>query len=98
MLQSFLQTMDVKPVGVVEQPVAFTGGSPWEAIKGYEAGSSRPIRRLTEIGSSLPDESVSRSDRVSPHVGDTSDLQNDLAYSAPGQQGDLALNLRLVEL
>jgi hypothetical protein len=33
-LHSLFQTMGVKPVGVLEQPVAFTGGSPWEAIKG----------------------------------------------------------------
>jgi hypothetical protein len=45
-LQSLFQTMGVKPVGVTEQPVAFTGVYPWEAIKG-RAGSSPPIHRLT---------------------------------------------------
>jgi hypothetical protein len=59
----------VKPVGVIEQPVAFTGGSPWEAIKGC-AGSSPPIRRLTEVDLSLPDGSASRSVSVSPLVGE----------------------------
>jgi hypothetical protein len=67
-----------------------------DAIKGPEVGSGSHNRRLTEIGLLLPDESIFRSVRASPLAGGTTDMQNDLAYSAPpppGQQGDLGYNL-----
>jgi hypothetical protein len=70
--------MGVKPVGVIEQPVACTGGSPWEAIKGC-AGSSR----LTEFDCSCPVKPAPRSVRVSLPEGDTYVMQNDLACTAP---------------
>jgi hypothetical protein len=60
-----------------------------ESIKGC-AGSSPPIRRLTEFDFSGPERSALRSVRASPREGGTPVLQNDLACTAPasGQQGD----------
>jgi hypothetical protein len=98
-LQSLFQTMGVKPVGVSGQPVASTGGSPWEAIKGC-AGSSLPSRRLTEFDFSSPERLTPRSVRASLSEGGTLIWQNDLACTAPasGQQGDRRLCLDGTEL
>jgi hypothetical protein len=84
MLFNMLQTLFVAVTGSRADELTCLGHVPTrEAIKGPAVGSGSPNHRLTEVVSSLPDESIFRSVCASPLVGGMTDMQNDLAYSAP---------------